>query len=173
MRFKYETKIANYRRVRGLRNEVWGHEAASSAKIAVILFILTPVGGSVTFMLMALNENINLFYSTEQILSGAAPKNKVIRAGGMVLEGSVERSSIARGTIFNKRHARSFCPDIYTGILPDLFREGQGVITKDVERLWPFRSIRGIGKHDEYMPPELADMLNEKHPKNIIWSDSL
>ena len=61
-------------------------------RLAVILFILSAVGGGVTFMLLALNENINLFYSTEQILSGAAPKNKLIRAGGMVLEGSVERS---------------------------------------------------------------------------------
>ena len=58
-------------------------------RLAVILFLLITVGSGVTFMLIALNENINLFYSTEQILNGAAPKNKTIKAGGMVLEGSV------------------------------------------------------------------------------------
>ena len=145
-------------------------------RLAVILFILTAIGGSVTFMLMALNENINLFYSTEQILSGAAPKNKLIRAGGMVLEGSVERSSNSLEVRFlisdMKGHS---VPITYTGILPDLFREGQGVITKGMLRdSGHFVASEVLAKHDEnYMPPELADMLNEEHQKKIIWSDSL
>ena len=145
-------------------------------RLAVILFILSAVGGGVTFMLLALNENINLFYSTEQILSGAAPKNKLIRAGGMVLEGSVERSvnSLEVRFLISDMRGHSV-PIIYTGILPDLFREGQGVITKGMlEDSGNFVASEVLAKHDEnYMPPELADMLNEKHTKNRTWSDSL
>ena len=145
-------------------------------RLAVILFILSAVGGGVTFMLLALNENINLFYSTEQILSGAAPKNKLIRAGGMVLEGSVERSVTSLEVRFLISDMRGHSvPIIYTGILPDLFREGQGVITKGMlEDSGNFVASEVLAKHDEnYMPPELADMLNEKHTKNRTWSDSL
>ena len=145
-------------------------------RLAVILFILSAVGGGVTFMLLALNENINLFYSTEQILSGAAPKNKLIRAGGMVLEGSVERSvnSLEVRFLISDMRGHSV-PIIYTGILPDLFREGQGVITKGMlEDSGNFVASEVLAKHDEnYMPPELADMLNEKHTKNRTWSNSL
>ena len=145
-------------------------------RLAVILFILSAVGGGVTFMLLALNENINLFYSTEQILSGAAPKNKLIRAGGMVLEGSVERSvnSLEVRFLISDMRGHSV-PIIYTGILPDLFREGQGVITKGMlEDSGNFVASEVLAKHDEnYMPPELADMLNEKHTKNRTWSDVL
>ena len=145
-------------------------------RLAVILFILSAVGGGVTFMLLALNENINLFYSTEQILSGAAPKNKLIRAGGMVLEGSVERSvnSLEVRFLISDMRGHSV-PIIYTGILPDLFREGQGVITKGMlEDSGNFVASEVLAKHDEnYMPPELADMLNEKHTKNRTWSDAL
>ena len=145
-------------------------------RLAVILFILSAVGGGVTFMLLALNENINLFYSTEQILSGAAPKNKLIRAGGMVLEGSVERSVTSLEVRFLISDMRGHSvPIIYTGILPDLFREGQGVITKGMlEDSGNFVASEVLAKHDEnYMPPELADMLNEKHTKNRTWSDAL
>ena len=145
-------------------------------RLAVILFILSAVGGGVTFMLLALNENINLFYSTEQILSGAAPKNKLIRAGGMVLEGSVERSVTSLEVRFLISDMRGHSvPIIYTGILPDLFREGQGVITKGMlEDSGNFVASEVLAKHDEnYMPPELADMLNEKHTKNRTWSEAL
>ena len=63
-------------------------------------------------------------------------------------------------------------PIIYTGILPDLFREGQGVVTEGMlEDSGNFRASRVLAKHDEnYMPPELADMLNEKHVQNKSWS---
>ena len=143
-------------------------------RLAVILFLLITVGSGVTFMLIALNENINLFYSTEQILSGAAPKNKLIKAGGMVLEGSVERSpqSLEVRFLISDMQGHSV-PIIYTGILPDLFREGQGVVTEGVlEESGNFIASRVLAKHDEnYMPPELADMLNERHAQNKLWRE--
>ena len=142
-------------------------------RLAVILFLLITVGSGVTFMLIALNENINLFYSTEQILTGAAPKNKIIKAGGMVLEGSVKRSphTLEVRFLISDMQGHSV-PIIYTGILPDLFREGQGVVTEGMlEDSGNFRASRVLAKHDEnYMPPELADMLNEKHVQNESWS---
>ena len=144
-------------------------------RLVVILFLLITVGSGVTFMLVALNENINLFYSTEQILSGAAPKNKPIKAGGMVLEGSVERSpqNLEVRFLISDMQGHSV-PIVYTGILPDLFREGQGVVTEGMlEESGNFRASRVLAKHDEnYMPPELADMLKEKHVQNKSWSNT-
>ena len=143
-------------------------------RLVVILFLLITVGGGVTFMLIALNENINLFYSTEQILSGAAPKNKPIKAGGMVLEGSVERSpqNLEVRFLISDMQGHSV-PIIYTGILPDLFREGQGVVTEGMlEDSGNFRASRVLAKHDEnYMPPEIAHLLEEKHVQDKSWSD--
>jgi len=115
---------------------------------------------------MALNQNINLFYSPEEIIAGEAPVDRVIRAGGMVVDGSVVRSSSDLGVTFEISDLRESQVTVqYRGILPDLFREGQGIIARG--RLMGdgiFLADEVLAKHDEnYMPPEIADVIAEAH----------
>ena len=115
---------------------------------------------------MALNQNINLFYSPEEIIAGEAPVDRVIRAGGMVVDGSVVRSSSDLGVTFEISDLRESQVTVqYRGILPDLFREGQGIIARG--RLMGdgiFFADEVLAKHDEnYMPPEIADVVAEAH----------
>ncbi len=141
-------------------------------RLLLILFVLAAAGSSIAFVLMALNDNINLFYSPQQILSGEAPTNRVIRAGGMVLEGSVIRSSKDLEVRFLISDMKgSSVPIVYRGILPDLFREGQGIISKGkLEETGTFIATEVLAKHDEnYMPPELAEVLPKTHRKNGEW----
>ena len=115
---------------------------------------------------MALNQNINLFYSPEEIIAGEAPVDRVIRAGGMVVDGSVVRSSSDLGVTFEISDLRESQVTVQNrGILPDLFREGQGIIARG--RLMGdgiFLADEVLAKHDEnYMPPEIADVVAEAH----------
>ena len=131
-------------------------------RLLLVLFLLIGVGGATTFALMALNQNINLFYSPEQIIAGEAPVDRVIRAGGMVVDGSVVRSGSGLGVRFTISDLRESQVTVqYTGILPDLFREGQGIIARGrLTSEGVFLADEVLAKHDEnYMPPEVADAL--------------
>lgn len=127
-------------------------------RLFVIVFLL--VGASVTaaLVLQALEENINLFYPPDQVVAGEAPVGKRIRAGGMVLEGSVARAadSLDVGFVLTDRRGAEV-PVRYSGILPDLFREGQGIlVTGELDSGGVFHAQEVLAKHDEnYMPPEL------------------
>jgi cytochrome c-type biogenesis protein CcmE len=126
-----------------------------------VAFLLVGVGVTVALVLRALNENINLFYPPEKIVSGAAPVDARIRAGGMVTEGSVKHAPEGLFVSFGVTdHAGSDFSVEYEGILPDLFREGQGVmVTGRLRRDGVFVAEEVLAKHDEkYMPPELAGM---------------
>lgn len=123
---------------------------------AVVLLASLAVG----LTLYALRANINAFYTPTQIASGEAPEGRQIRAGGMVREGSVSRDNETLDVIFT---VTDFDRDVtvhYQGILPDLFREGQGVVvmgTFDGEHL---EASEVLAKHDEkYMPPEVSAAL--------------
>ena len=136
------------------------------SRLLLILFLLAGAGGATTFTLMALNQNINLFYSPEEIIAGEAPVDRIIRAGGMVVDGSVVRSSSDLGVTFEISDLRESQVTVqYRGILPDLFREGQGIIARG--RLMGdgiFLADEVLAKHDEnYMPPEIADVVAEAH----------
>ena len=116
---------------------------------------------------MALNENINLFYSPQQILSGEAPVGKTIRAGGMVVPGSIVRDTESLLIKFQVSDLKSAPLTIaYEGILPDLFREGQGIVALgQLNQDSVFVAEEVLAKHDEnYMPPEVAAALAEVHP---------
>ena len=135
-------------------------------RLLLVLFLLIGVGGATTFALMALNQNINLFYSPEQIIAGEAPVDRVIRAGGMVVDGSVVRSGSGLGVRFTISDLRESQVIVqYTGILPDLFREGQGIIARGrLTSEGVFLADEVLAKHDEnYMPPEIADVVGEAH----------
>ncbi|CAN7578911.1 cytochrome c maturation protein CcmE [Pseudomonas solani] len=132
-------------------------------RLFIILAILAGVGIAVALALSALQQNINLFYTPTQIANGEAPKDTRIRAGGMVRDGSVQRSQDSLEVQFV---VTDFAKDVtirYHGILPDLFREGQGIVALgklDADGVLVADEV--LAKHDEkYMPPEVTKALKE------------
>ena len=112
--------------------------------------------------LLALRENINLFFSPSQIVDGTAPSNTTIRLGGMVVAGSIQRGDNLGGTFVLTDLAEQGTVT-YEGILPDLFREGQGIVTQGkLDSTGRFLAAQVLAKHDEtYMPPEVNDALRK------------
>jgi len=131
-----------------------------------LLLILGLVGGlglALTFVLKALNSNINLFYTPVQVIAGEVPTGARVRAGGMVEAGSIRRSDGSLEVAFMVSDLAGAAFEIrYTGILPDLFREGQGVVaTGTLSQDGVFLAEEILAKHDEkYMPPEVAMALD-------------
>lgn len=137
-------------------------------RLLLIAFLLLGSGTAVAFALTALNENINLFYAPDQIVAGEAPVGTTIRAGGMVKEGSITRSESDLKVRFVISDMQSAEVTIqYEGVLPDLFREGQGVIARGaLSQDGVFMAEEVLAKHDEnYMPPEVIDALADAHNK--------
>ncbi len=135
-------------------------------RLYVVLFLVATSSVAVGLTLMALNENINLFYSPQQILSGEAPLGKTIRAGGMVVPGSIVRDTESLLIHFQVSDLKSEPLTIaFEGILPDLFREGQGIVALgQLNQQKVFIAEEVLAKHDEnYMPPEVASALAEAH----------
>ena len=133
-------------------------------RLIFILLGLLSVSIAVALVLWALGENLNHFYPPQEIIQGQAPQGRTIRAGGMVVKGSLKRSPDSLQLEFIITDFKASVRVTYTGILPDLFREGQGVIV--VGKLLPNHIVMAeqvLAKHDEkYMPPEIADALKKK-----------
>lgn len=130
--------------------------------------------GAVSLMLFALNDNIDLFYTPSEIIDGkgqAAVKPQIgqrLRIGGMVVEGSVQRNQDTLAVEFDLVDTGPIVTVSYIGILPDLFREGQGIVATGVlQENNLIVADEVLAKHDEeYMPPELAEkMKGIKHVK--------
>jgi len=123
--------------------------------------VLTGVAVSVGLALKAIDENAFSFYSPTQVASGEAPPERSFRLGGMVLEDSVERAPGSLTVRFVVTDFANTVPVEYTGILPDLFKEGQGVVTRGrLDGRGSFQAEEVLAKHDEnYMPPEVAEAL--------------
>jgi cytochrome c-type biogenesis protein CcmE len=132
-------------------------------RLTIVLAILVSVSGAVGLALFALEQNINLFYSPTQIATGEAPHGARIRAGGMVVEGSVVRDTQSLLVRFDLTDFAESVPVEYTGILPDLFREGQGIVAQgSLDERGVFTAVEVLAKHDEnYMPPEVAQALKD------------
>ena len=136
-------------------------------RLMVVLFLLAGAGATVVLTLLALNENLNLFYPPDQIVSGEAPTQTRIRAGGMVMAGSVARQANGLDVSFVLTDYEGSDFEVrYSGILPDLFREGQGILVQgQLGSDGVFKADEVLAKHDEnYMPPELADMHRPAAP---------
>lgn len=137
-------------------------------RLLLIAFLVFGSGTALALALSALNENINLFYAPDQIVAGEAPIGEMIRAGGMVKEGSIERSKTDLKVRFVISDMQASEVTIqYEGVLPDLFREGQGVIARGaLDNNGVFMAEEVLAKHDEnYMPPEVLDTLEKAHAK--------
>lgn len=132
------------------------------SRLYLASFILIAAAGTVTLLMLAMQEDLNLFYPPDEVVNGTAPTDRTIRAGGMVLEGSVQRASdsLAVSFVLTDRLESEFTVQ-FAGILPDLFREGQGILVRGrLDDLGIFHAEEVLAKHDEnYMPPELIDMM--------------
>ena len=142
------------------------------SRLAVVLAIVLGVSVSAGLTLYALSQNIDLFYTPSEIVNGKndnpAQKPEVgqrIRVGGMVVEDTVIRDEKSLKVEFEVNDVGPSITIEYEGILPDLFREGQGIVAQGV-LIEPTRlkATEVLAKHDEnYMPPELGDKMKQKH----------
>lgn len=132
-------------------------------RLFIIIAILAGVGIAVALALSALQQNINLFYTPTQIANGEAPQDTRIRAGGMVEKGSVQRSGDSLDVQFVVTDFVKSVTIRYHGILPDLFREGQGIVALGkLNADGVLVADEVLAKHDEnYMPPEVTKALKE------------
>ncbi len=112
----------------------------------------------------ALSENMNLFYSPSEILGVDIDENVIIRAGGMVKQGSIEKSKDSLSVRFTVTDYQNELIINYEGILPDLFDENAGVVVRgNLKTDGTFKAIEVLAKHDEnYMPPEVAKLIEVK-----------
>lgn len=131
-------------------------------RLYLVLSIVVGVGVAVGLTLYGLNQNINLFFSPTQIAQGEAPANQRMRAGGMVVDGSVKRDPNSLLVTFDLTDYQESITVQYSGILPDLFREGQGIVAQgEMNNSGVFVASEVLAKHDEqYMPPEVQDALD-------------
>jgi cytochrome c-type biogenesis protein CcmE len=133
-------------------------------RLMLVGLLLLGVGGAVALALTALKQNINLFYSPTQVAAGEAPSGATFRLGGMVVDGSVERSSADLKVRFDLTDTAETVTVYYDGILPDLFREGQGIVTTGTMKDGEFVAQQVLAKHDEtYMPPEVDAAIRQAH----------
>ncbi len=132
-------------------------------RLTLILFLMTGLSVAIGLTTYALRQNISLFYDPSQIASGEAPADVLIRAGGMVEEGSIKRDPDSLRVTFRVTDFESSVTMEYTGILPDLFAEGQGVVaTGRLNGSRMFVADQVLAKHDEnYMPPEVIESLEK------------
>ncbi|MCS4308853.1 cytochrome c-type biogenesis protein CcmE [Rheinheimera pacifica] len=136
-------------------------------RLFAILLVIGLLTGAVAAMLYALQQNIDLFYTPSQLVDGLG-KDKIkpqvgqrLRIGGMVVAGSVKRDPESLKVSFDLVDTGPLVTVIYEGILPDLFREGQGIVAQGVlQDATTIKASEVLAKHDEeYMPPEVAEAL--------------
>ncbi|HRD69631.1 MAG TPA: cytochrome c maturation protein CcmE [Legionella sp.] len=137
---------------------------ARKRKLLLILFILAVLAVASALVLYALRQNISLFYTPSQVQKGEAPANHSIRVGGMVEKNSIIRAKQGLEVQFKITDLDKTITVLYTGILPDLFREGQGIVAEgEVLDNQHFRARQVLAKHDaNYMPPEVKASLVKK-----------
>lgn len=131
-------------------------------RLITVGFVVFGISVAVGLAAYALRSNIDLFFNPSQIATGDAPIEQRIRIGGMVVEDSVRRDPESLKVQFTVTDYKNTVQVSYTGILPDLFREGQGVVTSgQLDRAGVFIASEVLAKHDEnYMPPTVQRALD-------------
>jgi len=128
-------------------------------RAAIVIGVLAAIGTAVALVLNAFNSNLVFFYTPSQIASKEAPLGRTFRIGGLVQAGSVARDGVS--VTFTVTDTAKSVPVRYEGVLPDLFKEGKGVVAQGqlgADGVFAAREV--LAKHDEnYMPPEAADAL--------------
>ncbi|MDF1781278.1 MAG: cytochrome c maturation protein CcmE [Alcanivoracaceae bacterium] len=136
-------------------------------RLIIILGVVVGLAVATGLLLFALKQNINLFYTPQQVASGEAPVGSYMRVGGLVVAGSVKRDPNTLDVTFDLTDGKGTFSVHYRGILPDLFREGQGIVANgQLMAANRFEAAEVLAKHDEtYMPPEVQDALEKAgHP---------
>jgi cytochrome c-type biogenesis protein CcmE len=130
-------------------------------RMVFVAVVLAGVALATALALTAIGENMLYFFSPSQIRAGEAPAGQTMRVGGLVVEGSVKRDPDSLTVSFDLTDSAQSVSVRYTGILPDLFREGQGIVAigaLDDGGVFTAREV--LAKHDEnYMPPEVAEAM--------------
>jgi cytochrome c-type biogenesis protein CcmE len=128
--------------------------------------VLAAMGVAVALVLNAFRSNLVFFYSPSQVVQKEAPQNRTFRLGGLVQPGSVKRDGVK--VSFTVTDTAQTVPVQYEGILPDLFKEGKGVVAQGQLQGGLFVAREVLAKHDEnYMPPEAADALKKAQQVNV------
>ena len=127
-------------------------------RMAIALGIVAVVGAATALVLNAFQSNLVFFYTPTQIDAKEAPSGRTFRLGGLVVEGSVKRDGVK--VAFEVTDTAKVVPVQFSGILPDLFKEGKGVVAQGQLENGVFQAKEVLAKHDEnYMPPEAAEAL--------------
>ena len=133
-------------------------------RLGLILLMVAGISIATFFGLRAFNDNLMYFFSATDVIEGKAPKDHLFRLGGMVVKGSVVRQPSGLTVRFVLTDMAKEVTVEYTGILPDLFREGQGIVANgklDANGIFIAQEV--LAKHDEnYMPPEVAGSMKNK-----------
>ena len=139
-------------------------------RLYLIGIMVVGIAVAVGLALKAFDENLMFFFSPSEVAAGEAPKNHAFRVGGLVTEGSVQRQPDGLTVHFDLTDNAETITVQYAGILPDLFREGQGNV--DMGKMGEncrFVASEVLAKHDEnYMPPEVADSLKAAHVQGVV-----
>ena len=144
-------------------------------RLAIAAVVVLVIAAAAALILNAFQSNLVFFFSPTQIESKEAPVNRTFRLGGLVVAGSVKRTGVA--VDFMVTDTAKSVPVHFEGILPDLFKEGKGVVAQGKLQDGVFMAKEVLAKHDEnYMPPEAAEALknaaksNEKTAASIVTS---
>jgi len=143
-----------------------------------LVFIAIGLAGlaiAAGMVLKALKGNLAYFFSPTQVVSHEAPTGKTLRLGGLVEKGSLQREDDGLTVHFLVTDMVKTVPVVYTGILPDLFKEGQGVVAQgQISADGTFHADEVLAKHDaSYMPPEVSEMLKDAKQSAPHTSTSL
>ena len=132
-------------------------------RLYLIVLMVAGIAIAVGFGLKAFNENLMFFFSPSEVIAGDAPPNHAFRLGGMVVDGSVKHPGDDLLVRFDLTDFEKTVTVEYVGILPDLFREGQGIVSRGrLNQDGVFVAEEVLAKHDEnYMPPEVAASLKK------------
>jgi cytochrome c-type biogenesis protein CcmE len=129
-------------------------------RLALVALLLCAAGAAVTFIVLALQENLSYLHTPTEVRSGQAPAQARFRLGGVVCEGSVQRTQGSLDVRFAVTDRVRQVPVKYSGILPDMFKEGTSIIATGRMEGGEFAASEVLAKHDEtYMPKEVADAM--------------
>jgi len=144
-------------------------------RLYAILSIVVGVGATIALALTAFQDNLLYYFTPSEVQAGEVPQDRNIRVGGMVVKGSVQRPGQGLTVEFVLTDYAQQVTVEFEGILPDLFREGQGIIAQGhLNQDQVFVASEVLAKHDEnYLPPEVADSLKQPHqPSGSKTDDS-
>ena len=138
-------------------------------RLILVITMMAGIAVAVGFAMVAFNQNLMFFFTPSDVQAGKAPQDRLFRMGGMVVDGSVVRSTKNVDVSFGLTDNEKTVTVKYSGILPDLFREGQGIIAMGkLSADGEFIAEEVLAKHDEnYMPPEVAAAMKKKKPEYI------